>query len=266
MNVKFSDRRTPLGGTAHGAAPPEKFIVFRFALGSIVSLALLVTLGAQTPTTSSTGAVKLQPGETPVPGECLTREELDLNDRLHALTRPTRGAEAGRDADDSLQFNPSYLAGKWNVEGVVPDSALGSAGDISGVDIVRHLRDCTYESTLQVKGGGLTYTVKSLVVFDRHAGYMVRSEQDSRGFQILKIGIVGGDAGGYFSHHWQTAEFTYKGKRVRLLGTSFYASPEDYRVRMQIAVDDQPFVAYGTLWWRRDGSTTSGAKYSSGAK
>ena len=64
----------------------------------------------------------------------------------------------------------------------------------------------------------------------------------------------GGDAGGYFSHHWQSPEFTYKNKRVRLQGTSFFASPENYRVRMQIAVDDQPFTAYGTLWWRREGS------------
>jgi hypothetical protein len=241
-------------------------MLFSCALGSFVSVAFLVALGAQTQTASLAAPVKLQSGETPVLGECLTREEFDLNDRLLALKRPTRGAEAGQDADDSLRFNPGYLAGKWNVEGAIPDSPLGSAGDISGVDTVRHVRDCTYESTLQIKASGLAYTVKSLIVFDRHAGYMVRSEQDSRGFQLLKIGIVGGDAGGYFSHHWQTPEFTYKGRHVRLQGTSFYASPEDYRVRMQIAVDDQPFAGYGTLWWRREGSTTTGSKDSASAK
>jgi len=26
---------------------------------------------------------------------------------------------------------------------------------------------------------------------------------------------------------------------------------------MQIAVDDQPFTAYGTLWWRREGSAAA---------
>jgi len=266
MTLKFSDCGNRQIGNEDWPARAGKFSFFSCALGSIVSVAFLVALGAQTPPTSPAGSVKLQPGETRVPGECLTKEEFDLNDQLHALRRPTRGAEAGRDADDPLRFNPGYLAGKWNVEGVLPDSPLGSAGDVSGVDIVKHRRDCTYESTLQMKASGSSYTVRSLIVFDRQAGYMVRSEQDSRGFQILKIGVIGGDAGGYFSHHWQTPEFTYKGKRVRLQGTSFYASPEDYRVRMQMAIDDQPFAGYGTLWWRRDGSTVTESKSSSGAK
>ena len=136
---------------------------------------------------------------------------------------------------------------------MVPESPLGPAGEMSGVDTVRHVRDCTYESILQVKGLGPAFTVKSLIVFDRQGGYMVKEEQDSRGFQVLEMGVIGGDAGGYFSHHWQAPEFTYKTKRVRLQGTSFFASPENYRVRMQIAVDDQPFTAFGTLWWRREG-------------
>jgi hypothetical protein len=215
-----------------------------------VVVAALVTLSAQ----SLPKAVKLQPGETGVAGECLTKEELDLNQQLKALTRPTRGVEAGADSDDPIHFNPGYLVGKWNVEGVVPESPLGPSGDMSGIDTVRHVRGCTYESTLQVKGLGPAFTVKSTIVFDRQAGYMVSLEQDSRGFQVLKMGVVGGDAGGYFAHHWQSPEFTVKGKRIRLQGTSFFASPENYRVRMQIAVDEQPFTAFGTLWWRREGS------------
>jgi hypothetical protein len=222
----------------------------------VVMVASLVSLSAQAPRPAPAAqpAVKLQAGETPVPGECLTKEELDLNQRLQALTRPTRGVEAGQDGDDPIRFNPSYLVGKWNVDGVVPESPLGPAGEMAGADTVRHVRDCTYESTLQVKGLGPAFTVKSLIVFDRQAGYLVKLEQDSRGFQILETGVIGGDAGGYFSHHWQSPEFTYKTRRVRLQGTSFFASPENYRVRMQMAVDDQPFTAYGTLWWRREGS------------
>lgn len=225
-------------------------------IAPVAVVASLVALSAQAPSQgpSVSSAVKLQAGETAVPGECLTKEELDLNQRLKALTRPTRGVEAGADGDDPLRFNPSYLVGKWNIDGVVPESPLGPAGDMSGVDTVRHVRDCTYESTLQVKAPGPAYTVKSLVVFDRQAGYMMRLEQDSRGFQMLQAGVIGGDAGGYFSHHWQSPEFSFKTRRVRLQGTSFYASPENYRVRMQIAVDDQPFTAYGTLWWRREGT------------
>lgn len=231
----------------------------KFFLPSVAFVASAVSLAAQAgrPAPPLAPSLKLQPGETAVPGECLTKEELDLNQRLKALTRPTRGVEAGQDGDDPLRFNPNYFVGKWNVEGVVPESPLGPAGEMSGVDTVRHLRDCTYESTLQVKGLGPAFTVKSLIVFDRHAGYIVKLEQDSRGFQLLETGVIGGDAGGYFSHHWEAPEITYKAKRVRLQGTSFFASPENYRVRMQIAVDDQPFTAYGTLWWRREGSAAA---------
>ena len=199
-------------------------------------------------------AVKLQPGETAVPGQCLTKEELALNQQLKALTRPTRGVEAGADADEPLRFDPGYLVGKWNIDGVVPESPLGPAGDFSGVETVTHSRDCTYDSVLQVKGPGPAFTVRSRTVYYRTPGFMVRLEQDSRGFQLMKGGVIGGDAGGYFAHHWESPEITYKGKRIRLQGTSFFASPENYRVRMQIAVDDQPFTAFGTLWWRRDGA------------
>ena len=39
-------------------------------------------------------SIKLQPGATSRLGQCLTKEELDLNRGLLALTRPTRGAES----------------------------------------------------------------------------------------------------------------------------------------------------------------------------
>lgn len=197
-------------------------------------------------------AVKLQPGETAVPGQCLTREELDLNQKLKTLDRPSRGVEAGADADDTLRFDPNYLTGVWNVEGVVPESPLGPAGNVTGIDTVKHVRECTYESLLKVTGLGAPFTVTSRIIYFRTPGFMSNIEQDGRGFQLLKMGVVGGDAGGYFSHHWEAPEITHKGKRVRLRGSSFFASPDNYRVRMQIAVDDQPFTAYGTWWWRRD--------------
>jgi hypothetical protein len=231
--------------------------VTRSALLAVAFGAFCISLAHQRPAAQSEPqpSVKLLPGETAVPGECLTKEELDLNRRLLALTRPTRGVESEQNADDPPRFNPQYFVGKWNIEGVLPESPLGAAGEITGVDAVRHVRDCTYESTLQTKTPGGTFTVKSLLVYDREARYLVVVEQDSRGFQILKTGPVGGDAGGYFSHYWQGAEFTYKGKRVRLQGISFFASPGNYRVRTQMAVDTQPFASYGTLWWTREGTT-----------
>jgi len=196
-------------------------------------------------------AVKLQRGETAVPGECLPKEELDLNRALQALTRPTRGVEAGPNADDPLRFNPHYFVGKWTIEGVLPDSPLGPAGELTGVETIRYTGNCTYDSTLQAKGPGGAFTVKSQLVYDRQASYMVRLEQDSRGFQLLKTGSIGGDAGGYFSHHWDAPEVTYKGKRIHLKGTTFLASPDNHRLRMQMSVDGQPLQNFGTLWWKR---------------
>lgn len=230
-------------------------MVNRFVILSVVLVISGLPLAAQPQQAAQATrqpSIKLQPGATSRPGQCLTKEELDLNRALLALTRPTRGAESQQDADDPPRFDPEYLVGTWRIEGVVPDSPLGGAGEMDGVETVRHLRGCTYESTLQAKAAGVAFTVKSLIVYDRSAMYMVKLEQDSRGFQLLKTGVVGGDTGGYFSHHWQGAEFAHKGKRVRLQGTSFFASPENFRVRMQIAFDDQPSTAYGTLWWRRE--------------
>ena len=211
-------------------------------------------------------AMKLQTGETPVQGQCLSREELDLNKGLQTMDRPSRGVEAGANADDDLMFDPNYLTGKWNIDGVVPESPLGPAGNVVGVDTVAHKRDCTYESRLQVTGLGAPFTVVSRIVYHRGPKFMVNIEQDSRGFQLLKMGVVGGDSGGYFSHHWEAPEITHKGKRIRLQGTSFFASPDNYRVRMRMSVDDQPFTAYGTLWWRRDGAATPAAAGNEGRR
>ena len=218
------------------------------ALLVVVSWALLV---AQAPPPQQEPSVKLRPGETVAPGQCLTAEELDLITRLQALKRPTRGAESA-DGDDQMRFNPNYFVGRWRIEGVLPDSPLGQAGELTGIETVRHVDGCTYESTTQAKLSGAAYTVKTLMVYDRKAKYLVRLEQDSRGFQLLKTGPVGGDSGGYFTHYWEAPAFTYKGKKVRLTGSTFMASPVNNRLRMQIAVDDQPSGNYGTTWWHRD--------------
>jgi hypothetical protein len=197
---------------------------------------------------------RLQPGETPVAGQCLTQQELDLIKGLQALTRPTRGAEYA-DHDDQMRFDPRYFVGTWRIEGVLPESPLGAAGEFSGIETVRYAGNCAYESTIQAKLAGTAFTVKALQVYDRKARYMVRLEQDSRGFQLLKTGPVGGDSGGYFTHHWEVPAFVYKGKKIRLTGSTFLASPVNHRLRMMISVDDQPPVNYGTTWWRRQESS-----------
>ena len=101
------------------------------------------------------------------------------------------------------------------------------------------------------QGPAGAFTIKSTLVYDPSVRYLVILERDSRGFEVLKQGRVGGDSGGYFTHHWAAAPFTVKGKKVRLKGNTFMASPANFRVRTEIAEGDDPFVSMGTVWVQR---------------
>ncbi len=218
----------------------------------LATLLAVVTVSAAAQTAEELEAeplVKLQPGETPVPGECLTKEELDLIKDLTALKRPTVGVEG--EGDDQPPVNPHYLIGTWEIEGVLRESPLGESGEFLGTETIRHVEGCTYESTMEATIPDGPVTVTALMVYDRRARYLVRLEQDSRGLQLLNTGRVGGDAGGYFSHHWEAPRFTLNGKVVRLKGHGPFASPVTQRLRMQISVDGEPFTNFGTLWRQR---------------
>ncbi len=193
--------------------------------------------------------VKLQRGETPVPGECLTQQEFDLIDALNALRRPTVGVEG--DGDDPTVFNPHYFIGTWQFEGVLPESPLGESGDFLGTETIRHVDGCTYESTVEATLADEEITISSRLIYDRGAQYLILIEDDSRGFELVKGGLLRGDPGGFFSHYWEAPAITREGSRVRLKGRTFIASPDAYRLRMQMSVGDEPFSNYGTLWWER---------------
>src|SRR5688500_2733215 len=100
-------------------------LMIRAAIIVLSALVWAIAATAQTPATQP--PVRLQPGETPVAGQCLTQQELDLTKGLQALTRPTRGAEYA-DHDDQLRFDPHYFVGTWRIEGVLPESPFGAAG------------------------------------------------------------------------------------------------------------------------------------------
>ena len=221
--------------------------------GFIVGVAIIgaaAPLAAQTPEqVAAEPIVKLQPGETPVEGECLTQQELDLIDALNSLRRPTVGVEG--DGDDPLPFDPHYLVGEWSIEGVLPESPLAPAGEFVGTETVEHVEACTYRSTIEATIADQEATIETLTVYDRRAGYMVRIEDDSRGFRLVKVGQVGGDPGGYFSHHWEAPAVSPGGSEVRLAGRTYMTSPFAYQVRMRISVDGDPFVNFGSVWWER---------------
>ena len=184
-------------------------------------------------------------GETPVPGKCIFKEDLDLIAARRALKRTTLNNDA------EAPFDPDYLVGRWTFEYDLPESALGAGGQISGTETVQYKDGCLYEGTTQAKGPNGAFTVKSTMVYDPSAHYMLVQEQDSRGFEVLKYGRVGGDSGGFYTHLWQAVPFTFHGKKVSLKGSTFMASPGNYRVRTQISEGDDPFVNLGTVWMKR---------------
>jgi hypothetical protein len=184
-------------------------------------------------------------GETPVPGKCLYKEDLDLIATRNALKRTTLNN------DQEAPFDPDYLVGSWKFEYDVPESALGPEGTISGTETIQYSGGCLYEGSIQAKGPAGAFTIKSTILYDPSVHYMVILERDSRGFEVLKGGRVGGDGGGFYTHAWQAAPFTFKNKKVKLKGSMFMSSPTNYRLRTEISEGTNPFVNLGTVWFRR---------------
>jgi hypothetical protein len=225
---------------------------FRIAI-TVVALAIVgAPIAGQSPEQiKAEPMVKLKPGDTAVPGKCLSKEQLDLIAALNGLHRPTVGLEEG--GDDPIPFDPHYLVGSWRIHGLLADSALGTGGEFGGTETVRQnpIDACAYESMVQGKAPGGAFTVKTTMAYDRRNQYFVRLEDDSRGFRLLKMGHIGGDAGGYFAHTWETPPVVRGRVTFRLRGRTLMWSPEAFRVLTQVSEDGGPFTNIGTLNWER---------------
>jgi hypothetical protein len=224
-----------------------------FFVAALLTAAPVAALKGQgAPDESSQTLLVRAAGETPVAGKCIFKEDLDLIAARRALKRTTLNNDA------EAPFDPDYLIGRWTFDYDLPESALGPGGEILGTETVEHANGCLYESTTQAKGPAGAFTIKSTLVYDPSAHYMLVQEHDSRGFEVLKYGRVGGDSGGFYTYHWEAVPFTFHGKKVSLKGSKFMASPGNYRERTQISEGDDPFVNLGTVWVKRQG--TPGAK------
>ena len=223
--------------------------VQRFVTGLVAALLAIPAAGQTPEEIAREPIVKIKPGDTPVKGECLSKEQLDLVAALNALRRPTVGVEA--DGDDPAPFNPQYFVGAWRIEGALADSPLGPGGEVAATETVRLLDRCTYESTLSGKTQDAGFTTTALMMYDRRNEYLVRLEDDSRGYRLLKVGHVGGDPGGYAAHIWETQPVIRGRNAVRLKGRTLMWSPDAFRVQLQISIDGGAYTNLGTLTWER---------------
>ena len=163
------------------------------------------------------------------------------------LGRPT---EAG---DEVPTFDyDAYFPGVWTFEWRVPDSPLGAGGLITGTETFEPGSDGRhYRATVDAEGPEGPFTTESTIIYLAGQRAFVRHDADSRGFALLRAGRIGGDLGGFYTIHYETAPFEANGRQVRLRLTTRLVSPVNYRVESRISVDGGPFTNFGNAWWRK---------------
>ena len=177
--------------------------------------------------------------------QCLSDQDLDLIKKLKALARPTT------ERDPPPPFNPDYFVGTWSMEYEAPDSPLAAEGPQTGTLTFTHVDGCFYEGDLTAKGPGGAFTTKIQIMYDPLAGYLTWIETDSRGYTLFKPGTIGADSGGYFTHYFETQGFKVGGQDVHVKGSTFLASPSNFRIRRSISTAGEPYMNLGETWFRR---------------
>ncbi|MDE2905191.1 MAG: hypothetical protein OXQ28_03810 [Acidobacteriota bacterium] len=230
-----------------GVAVPET-CAGRAAYGAVRHLAasagvalLLLSAGVATP--AAAGTAGPQPPDrsgSPTPPALPQGQIPDLG-------RPT---EAG---DEVPAFDyDAYFPGVWTFEWRVPDSPLGPGGLITGSETFERGTDGrNYTAAIEAEGPDGPFTTSSTIIYLAGQRAFVRHDTDSRGFRMLRAGRIGGDLGGFYTIHYETAPFEANGEEVRLRMTTRLVSPVNYRVESRISVAGGPFTNFGNAWWRK---------------
>jgi hypothetical protein len=180
--------------------------------------------------------------------QCVSDADLALIAQLKALTRPTT------EKDPPPPFNPDYFVGTWTMEWDAPESPLAPEGVHSGSLTFKHVDGCYYEGELIAKDPkGQPYTTKIQMMYDANGKYLTWIETDSRGYTLFKPGTIGADSGGYFTHYFETQAFrpAKAGPDVHVKGSTFLASPSNFRIRRSLSIGGDPYMNIGEMWFRR---------------
>ena len=145
----------------------------------------------------------------------------------------------------------AYFLGKWTFEWSMPETPLGPAGPYSGTTTVSKVNETFYEALTEGEGPNGGFKIREVIAYHKDNKTLARHVTDSRGFSYLQFGPVGGDLGGIYNIHFESAPFTVNGKSVRLRNAMHLLSPLNYRVASSISVDGGAFTNLGTPWWRK---------------
>ena len=164
------------------------------------------------------------------------------------LGRPTKS----EDALPPFNFD-DYFLGKWTFEWDVPEGPLGESGRITGTTVYSVVEAGKfYRADTDAKGPGGAFTLHEVIAYQKDNKALSRFVTDSRGFSYLQLAAIGGDLGGIYNIHFDSAPFTVNGKSVRLRHEMRLLSPLNYRVSSSISVDGGPFTNLGTPWFRKN--------------
>jgi hypothetical protein len=166
--------------------------------------------------------------------------------QMPTLGRPTEGT----DEVPLFDFD-TYFLGKWTFEWAMPESPLGPAGPYTGTTVFTKVDGHFYEAITEGEGPSGPFKVRELIAYHKENKVLARQVTDSRGYSYMQFGPVGGDLGGIYNIHFESAPFTVNGKSVRVQHVLRLLSPLNYRVASSISVDGGPFTNLGTPWWRK---------------
>ena len=215
-------------------------------------IGVLTTLAAMA---AGTVPAEAQYGSGPAGGpspQCLSNE---LKETIRKKVESARKTTVGEKEDP---LDPDYFVGTWKMEWVSADSPFGSAGDVTGTLTIRHVEGCYYEGALDAVSPDGPYKSALRIIYNMEHRFLVWIEDDGRGFEMIRVGPVGGDLSGYYTHFWEQPVIQVKGMSVRLRGTTFVQTPTTFLVRRQISVDGDPYMNFGTVSFFRQAAAGSG--------
>ena len=165
-------------------------------------------------------------------------------------------AELGRPTEKSDEVPvfdyEQYFPGQWHFEWRVPESPLGPGGTLTGTETFAGGEGDFFTSRTEVDGPAGSFTIDSVIAYQAENRTFARWERDSRGFEMLHAGPIGGDLGGFYTIHYETAPFTVGGQQVKLRYRTRLVSPVNYKIEARISVDGGPFLNFGSGWFQKD--------------